>query len=91
MGDRLTGLSGGDRQQSSVFLDIVPLLKGSLGVGGRPISEAGLVCRLSKLSIHFTLACLGSSASGEAFHFCCHWGISFAWLTPCGCSGLCVD
>ena len=91
VGDRLTRLSGGDRQGSSVFLDIVPLLKGSLGVGSRPISEAGLVGRLSKLSTHFTLVHLGSSASGEAFLFCCHWGTSFSCLTSCGCSGLCVD
>ena len=60
MGDRLAGLSGGDGQGSSVFPDIVPSLNGSLGVGGRPISEAGLVGGLSKLSTHFTLACLGS-------------------------------
>ena len=91
MGDRLTGLSGGDRQGPSVFLDIVPLLNGSLGVGSRPVSEARLVGGLSKLSICFTLVCLGSSASGEAFLFCCHWGTSFAWLTSCGCSGSCVD
>ena len=91
VGDRFTRLSGGDRQGSLVFSDIVPLLNGSLGVDSRPISEAGLMGGLSKLSIHFTLACLGSSASGEAFLFCCHWGTSFAWLTSCGCSGSCVD
>ena len=78
MGDRLAGLSGGDGQGSSVFLDIVPSLNGSLGVDGRPISEARLVGGLSKLSARFTLACLGSSASGEAFLFCCYWGTSFA-------------
>ena len=30
MGDRLAGLSGGDGQGSSVVLDIVPSLNGSL-------------------------------------------------------------
>ena len=90
VGDKLTRLSGGDRQGSSVFLEVVPLLNGSLGEGSRPISEAGLVGGLSKFSTHLTLACLGSSASEEAFLFCCHWGTSFAWLTSCGCSGSCV-
>ena len=76
MGDRLAGLPGGDGQGSSAFLDLVPSLNGSLGVGGRPISEAGLVAGLSKSSTHLTLACLGSSASGEAFLFCCCLGTS---------------
>ena len=91
MGDRLAGLSGGDGQGSSAFLDIVPSLNRSLGVGGRPISEAGFVGGLSKLSTCLTLACLGSSTSGEAFLFCCCWGTLFAWLPSCGCSGSCVD
>ena len=91
VGDGITRLSGGDRQGSSIFPDIVPFLNGSLGVGSRPVSEAGLVGGLSKLSTHLTLVCLDALASGEAFLFCCHWGTSFAWLTSCGCSGLCVD
>ena len=48
VGDRLAGLPGGDGQGSSAFLDLVPSLNGSLGVGGRPISEAGLVGGPSK-------------------------------------------
>ena len=91
VGDRLAGLSGGEWQGSSVVLDIVPSLNGPLAVGGRPISEAGLVGGLSKVSTCFTLACLGSSGSVEAFLFCCHWGTSFVWVTSCGCSGSYVD
>ena len=61
------------------------LLKGSFGVGGRPTSEAGLAGRLSKLSTCFTLVCLGSSASGEAFPFLLSLGyficlVNFLWL-----------
>ena len=73
------------------FLDLVPSLNGSLGVGGRPISEAGLVGGLLKSSTCLTLACLGSSASGEAFLFCCCLGTSSIWFTSCGCSCSCVD
>ena len=91
VGDRLAGLPGGDGQGSSTFLDLVPSLKGSLGVGGRPISDAGLVGGVSKLSTHLTLACLGSSASGEAFLLCCCLGSSSIWFTSCGCSGSCAD
>ena len=91
MDDRVAGLPGGDGQGSSAFLDLAPSLNGSLGVGGRPISEAGLVEGLSKLSTHLTLACLGPSASGEAFLFCCCLGTSSVWFNSCGCSGSCVD
>ena len=89
--DRVAGLPGGDRQGSSAFLDLVPSLNGSVGVGARPISEAGLVGGFSKLGTHLTLACLGSSASGEAFLFCCCLGTSPVWFTSCGCSGSCMD
>ena len=91
MGDRLAGLPGGAGEGSSAFLDLVPSLNGSLGVGGRPISEAGLVGGLSNSSAHLTLAGLGSSASEEAFLFCCCLGTSPVWFTSCGCSGSCVD
>ena len=67
VGDRLMGLSGGDRQGSSVFPDIVPFLNGSLGVGSRPISEAGLAGGLSKLSTHFTLVSLALQLLGRPF------------------------
>ena len=73
VGDRLAGLSGGDGQGSSAFLDLVPSLNGSFGVGGRHISEAGLVGGLSKSSTHLTLACLGSSASGGPFFSVVVW------------------
>ena len=67
MGNRLTGLSGGDGQGSSTFSDTVPSLNRSLEVGGRPISEAGLVGGLSKLSTHLTLACLFASCEHHGY------------------------